>query len=142
LVGEPDGCRSLLSLQANFGQDNRKIGLGVLFGVQPAPSAETNLPPTLIDEGHIFLRLVPALWFFESEAASMLAGPTAAPIGWRWAIQHPVTTQTDHFGTGHILHAAQETMVAVLAIGYDDIQSIQVSLGRSSLAERFNLNHR
>jgi hypothetical protein len=83
LVTEPDGSRSLISLQANFSQDDMEVRVGILLGMQAPPSAETNLAPTRVDEGHIFLWLVPAIWFLEGKATTVLAGPPAAHSIWK-----------------------------------------------------------
>jgi hypothetical protein len=60
-----------------------EVRVGILLGMQAPPSAETNLAPTRVDEGHIFLWLVPAIWFLEGKATTVLAGPPAAHSIWK-----------------------------------------------------------
>ncbi len=63
-----------------------------------------------------------------------------ATVGTRFSIQDSISAQADDDGTGFILQGSQEVMIAVLAIGHDDVETC-LCLPSPVATERLDLGY-
>jgi len=94
-----------------------------LAGVKVTPVLDVHLTPLCVLEPQVLLGISPTLRLFEGESLSMDVGPAPTAVGWRFAIEHTVPSESDQNSTGLVPQGSQEAMVAIAAISDDDVHA-------------------
>ncbi len=94
-----------------------------LAGVKVTPVLDVHLTPLGVLELQVLLGFSPALTLFEGESLSMDIGPAPTAVGWRFAIEHTVPSESDEQSTGLVPQRSQEAMIAIAAIPNNDVKA-------------------
>ena len=94
-----------------------------LAGVKVTPVLDVHLTPLCVLEPQVLLGISPTLRLFEGESLSMDVGPAPTAVGWRFAIEHTITPQSDEQSTGLVPQGSQEALVAVAAIPNEEVKA-------------------
>jgi hypothetical protein len=95
-----------------------------LAGVKFAPVLNFDLAPLGILELRVLLWLCPGIRFLEGEALAVDVRPAPTVVGWRFAIEYTVTAEPHQQSTRLVTQGAQEAMVAIAAVAYDEIEAV------------------
>jgi len=91
--------------------------------VKFAPVLNFDLAPLGILELQVLLWLCPGIRFLEGKALAVDVRPAPTVVGWRVAIEHPVTAEPHQQSTRLVTQGAQEAMVAIAAVADDEIKA-------------------
>jgi len=102
--------------------EHTKGGIMSLAGVKVAPVLDVHLTPLGVLELQVLVCFSPALRLFEGESLPMDVGPAPTAVGWRFAIEHTITPQSDEQSTGLVPQGPQKAVVAIAAIPNNDVK--------------------
>jgi hypothetical protein len=104
-----------------FDQDDAERCVGILASVFIIPTPQPYLSPSRVFQFRHRIGLSPGLRLLERKALSVDTRAAMATIRSRSAIQDTVTPHPHQRTTRFIPQRAQEAVVAILGIGYDEI---------------------
>jgi hypothetical protein len=122
LIGQPQGIGWLVAFSVCFHQQDTASSARILASMKTIPTTETDLAPSLIGQINDRLGFTPRLWLFESEAVAVNSRAAITAVGSGSLMQHTVATHPDQNPTRFLFQCSKEVMVAILAIGHDEVE--------------------
>jgi hypothetical protein len=93
--------------------------------VETIPASKTYLAPLVVFHFYCVLGLAPRLWLLEGEPLAMHSRSATASVLAGSLVQHPITAHPGQDAARFLLQRAEEGVVAILAIGDDEVKGVE-----------------